>query len=312
VSNSRQHDGTCAWCLGGFVVEGKRPVRHGWKEQGGFRRIGQYGNVYHSGGCPGDRYPAYQISCEGTKAHLEVVEREIKQLTEILAELATRPTLTDYGKVSCGHDRRTYQTIYAHYGFRISDGESFTIVPDSQKPWDKDEYDYERVWLKHHHHYSSEKRHAEHRAATLREAIKIWEPKEMAPRKPKGPTVHYVTKGYKGRDYIWCGSNAYFSASALTSNPEETTCSRCLRALEKDAAEKAQLQAEKADAKTLAAWLRENGPAPAKKMKAALGWDQKRLNKAKDRSHNDNEYGDPGYIHTDSSKPAKWYVRRSA
>lgn len=298
---TKTYDGTCAWCLGHFVINGTYPTRHGWKEHGGIRRVGEYGNVYHGSDCAGTKYPAYELAPDGTIACKETAELQLARCVERLAHLATRPTLyhEDQKRIRV----RGWQTIGAPYGFRINDGEEITIAFDGYHANNRT-YRYEDILKRNVANIEAEKRFLEGTIERLERAIDGWEKRPLVEHETAAPTRHYVPAG--GR-HAYCGSKSYYIIT--TAKEEEVTCTRCLNALAAATAEDTRIRGEEADGEALAAWLRENGPATVKELKAALGWDQKRLNKAMNRTDRKN-YHDPGRIHTDGGRPAKWYVEK--
>ncbi len=68
--------GTCGACLGRFTVgPDGRVMRHGWREVGGVRRVGETENVWHFGTCFGVGREPYETSVDCTLAFLETVLR---------------------------------------------------------------------------------------------------------------------------------------------------------------------------------------------------------------------------------------------
>jgi hypothetical protein len=60
---------TCPCCFRTMaLVSGTIIARHGWTESGG-RRVGEYGNAWHSGSCYGVDELPFEVSCEGTKKY---------------------------------------------------------------------------------------------------------------------------------------------------------------------------------------------------------------------------------------------------
>lgn len=73
---------TCACCLRTIVLgKGTSPKRHGWSVQGN-RSVGSYGNSWHTGPCPGVRFPHLHESPDGARYM-------IAQLRERMAGLQT-------------------------------------------------------------------------------------------------------------------------------------------------------------------------------------------------------------------------------
>jgi hypothetical protein len=65
--------GICACCLGRFVVEGNRPVLHGYRRPG---------NGAIRGECVGLKFPAYEVSPEGCAAMVDMFKRTAAAATE--------------------------------------------------------------------------------------------------------------------------------------------------------------------------------------------------------------------------------------
>jgi len=86
-----QTKGTCPCCFRPLVVKGNKMVRHGWKESG-WRRVGEYGNAYHSAPCFCSGYKPFEVSPKGTQEYLTTMLKpfEVSE-TKFLAALEARP-----------------------------------------------------------------------------------------------------------------------------------------------------------------------------------------------------------------------------
>lgn len=273
--------GTCPCCFGEFDVEAGsgRIGRHGWKEIGD-RRVGMYGRAMHTGSCFGVSYPAFEISSEGTEAYLaKVLIPTIEAVNKELERLANRPSLT------VAYD------FYASGGFRNAEKRSY-VLKDGDEGVSVD-CEPERNGYARKKHFSYDYylgvaiRKAERDLKLfesdrdrLEAAVASWKPGELKAKKAKGPTVHLEVVR-RGNSYAACGSKSHFVK--LDADESAVTCSRCKRSIEDAKKERATKAAVEADNKALVAFLTKEGrPLPAKVIKAALGWDAKRFNKAKD------------------------------
>lgn len=139
-----QTKGTCPACFRPMVVKDDRVVRHGWKESG-WRRVGEYGNVYHSTPCFCTNYKPFEVSPEGTRAYLDRVLKPFEASeTKYLVDLEARPEMLQAvlkaDPVTCipfkppeGQNRRTWP------------GKLVKVYRDAE---DKDESRLYETWLK--------------------------------------------------------------------------------------------------------------------------------------------------------------------
>lgn len=116
--------GTCACCFGMFKLtktETKLMVLHGYKRPG-------YG--YIIGNCPGVEFQPYELSCEGTKAMLNLASNHLNALQMKVTKLKAKPEMfvaTRFGepKVIKAADMSDYTYEYnleceiAHLGWQI-------------------------------------------------------------------------------------------------------------------------------------------------------------------------------------------------
>lgn len=129
--------GTCGACFRSMTLTGAGLVmRHGWSEVGGTRRVGQYGNVVHTGPCFGVGWAPYEVSPDCTTAFVNQVLFPMGvgvQATQ--ARLATRPALIYSGKTwlrgepgfaGSGGLTRNEWDGYAHWQVRLVDGDPET------------------------------------------------------------------------------------------------------------------------------------------------------------------------------------------
>lgn len=92
--------GTCGACFRAMrLTKDGLVVRHGWSEFGGTRRVGEYGNVAHSGPCFGVGWAPYEVSPECTRAFLtQVLFPMGLNANAYLQRLGTRPEFKYDGK----------------------------------------------------------------------------------------------------------------------------------------------------------------------------------------------------------------------
>jgi hypothetical protein len=111
--------GTCSVCLRSIQLHGERPIRHGFSAVGVHH--GQSGG-YHTGPCPGTRFPHLGISPEGTQWALNNAREHLASTEDRLRELAAYPDLIwyprlrgSYNKVSGGLPDRS-RPVILQYG----------------------------------------------------------------------------------------------------------------------------------------------------------------------------------------------------
>lgn len=293
--------GTCPACFREMDVDNGRMHMHGWRESGG-RRAGEYGNAFHTGSCFGVGFEPFEISPEGTWTYLrEALFHEALAAANELAHYESRPTLlveyTFYklGSAGWGKGRSTESRVV------------------EMKPGDTTEVEYEERGYGTNTRTLDYEKELENRLRKARQRLdwakrsgtevyakaEAWKPGKLKTKDAKGPTVHRVPKNGKSKR-PWCGSNSYYAKT--TEVDDEVTCSRCCKIMEREKAEAAEREAEKADAETLTKWLTEHGGAvKSKDIKKALGgWDTKRFNKANDWARD---------VHSDYGRPAKYMAK---
>lgn len=87
--------GTCGACFKAHALDKSgRVKRHGWREQWGTRRVGEYGNVQHSSACFGTGWLPFEASPDCTRAFVErVLFHAACRLGAALDTLAANPPL---------------------------------------------------------------------------------------------------------------------------------------------------------------------------------------------------------------------------
>ncbi len=202
-------NGICQVCFNTHRITGKGALyRHGWQEQGG-RRVGEYGNAWHTGSCYGVGYVPFEVSCERTKWYLTQVEAEITRMEGVIENLATLPELTT--KVehkTVGAQRYSEKTTHS---VTLKDGDAGAYHYDCgckglpTYNWaSKASYS-----VVHKRKTSQAVAHLEgmkKTAAFLTEAIRTWKPAKVEEAKRKGPLTHYRptdSERFKLASYAW-------------------------------------------------------------------------------------------------------------
>lgn len=261
--------GTCPVCFGKFDTTEASIGKHGWKEFGG-RQVGVYGQAVHSGECFGLGYKPFELSSEGTVAYLET--RLVPYLASVeraLTHLATRPTLLVAKS-------QTWQERQAKKPEEMIEL-TFAAMPR----------EYESVLARKVRDREEEKAAVEADIARFQKLVAEWAPGTLADKVAKVETVHLEITDRAGRQVASCATRRMFGRPQnlkKTTNKAAVTCSRCLKSMASDAAYVAKRDGEVADAEALVAWLKANGQATSKVIKAALTWDTKRFNRAVDRA----------------------------
>lgn len=284
MTKKTSYRGTCAWCFASFKsTRDKVSQRHGWQEvgRGGFgggRRVGEYGNVFHSGDCPGCTYSPYEVSAAGTKARLKVEQAQLAACEKYLAHLATRPPLVTTGRVYLRvRGKHGYmQTAKFPYQVKLQPGEKLE-VQTGEASHERESFSYERTLQRRTLETEQEQRQLKHNIEFCEKKIAEWEPREMAEYAPRKQTVHYAA-----RRGSYCGNQKSYGL-ATTENREEVTCSRCLKSLASDDARADAARETRELGDRIHAYLTENGPATRKQACDALGITTKAFNQAIDR-----------------------------
>lgn len=281
--------GTCAWCFISYAATAHNiTTKHGWREVGagwtaGGRKVGEYGNVAHTGNCPGMNYPPYELNTAGTEARLVWEKAGIAACDDRLGYLAAKPTLVKVKDVNGEYDRASHKYNYARLGVRLTNGERVEICvnPDARSYEHRSEtFDYEKTHTAEVEEATIRRSSYEAGADLCKEMIKKWSLGTLAEYEPRKATVHLASaRGrFKG---TYCGNRKSIGL-VTTDKAAEVTCSRCLRAMDASAADKTKRDNEKATATQLAGWLKTNGPATLRQIREGLGLDTKLANRAVD------------------------------
>lgn len=274
--------GTCPACFREMDVKNGLMRKHGWTETGG-RRTGEYGNAWHTGECFGVGWAPFEVSPDGTWALLS--DRLFPYALDVekrLARYQTRPVLRVEYDFDTGENNGWGRRMRVEKrNAKLSPGENLTVetgLPGSNGYCRTRDFNYERELERRVRSHERELRAVKEDGAKTYGAADGWVAKSLRVKEVKGPTVHFKREG--GRTPC-CGSRSRFVETS--SDRADTTCTRCLKALDKSDARQATKKAEMVDAETLVTFLTANGPSPVKVLKKELGWDAKRLNRAKDR-----------------------------
>lgn len=244
--------GTCGACfrLMSLTAAGK-VVRHGWAEVGGKRRVGEYGNVIHTGPCFGAGWDPYEVSPECTKAFVERVLFPMGVGAKAtIAHYASRPDLVFEGATfaanfaSCRNLRLRSVSRwggstggdwdgYFHWSVKVRPGDVEWKMKVSEEDWSGTkvpsyEVLHERMMREATASWEAIAKDGLHCCRK----VETWTPAEVAEVKKTGPLVHGV---HPGRSVSACGRrlrNIYGGATLrVAKTPEEITCPKCRAAM---------------------------------------------------------------------------------
>lgn len=254
--------GTCPACFRATALDGEKITRHGWTEHGG-RRVGEYGRAWHTGACFGVGYRPFEVSVEGTVAFLmKVAEPDALAAGREVARLETRPRLI-FAAPRKNETPKLFDRLPGDAACSEEVAGVLVHVPA-----------YDALLATRQSEAAAWETGAKKLAADLRKKIAEWAPGHLGLR----PT--HVTH-YQYRRGAYCNARL---RSGVTADSSAVTCTRCLRAMDADAARKAEHEAVDADARALRDALRTVGaPQTKAQIKALLSWDTKRTNRAIDR-----------------------------
>ena len=268
--------GTCPACFRSMAVEGGKIVRHGWTEQGQ-RRVGQYGNAWHTGQCFGAGWSPFEVSPAGTVAYVtQAVWPEALAAANEIARLAGMPRLV----VSIDLPRKWDGRRYVKRAPMLAD----RLPGDEAGRLDSGDAEVGTVRVPAYAHVHAQQLAAATAWSTsvcklgadLDAKIAAWRPSQLTAA--RGPVVHLAAARGTHCD------RRNFGALA-TADRAHVTCSRCLKMLAASDEEARALAAVVEDVATLTAWLRKSAaPATKSEIKKALGWDTKRVNAAIERA----------------------------
>lgn len=271
--------GTCPACMGEFQLfsaSGKIVVgKHGWQEAGG-RRVGVYQHAWHIGECFGVGLVPFELSPEGTWAYLaqRVYPHCLSLLSAIYRLQTSTPVLTL--EVTRNAVKMTLKlTPDNEEGLRP--GSAYRTVNGQVEHYETTAYEAER--LRQIARLTRESEQTFEHGSKLTVLALAWKLGELLDGTPKGPTVHFQNEGAK---LPFCGTKSY--GLSKTTEESSVTCSRCQKALDTSKKEQAVRDGIAVDADAVVAYLTKSGPKSKTEIKKALGWDQKRVNKAVEKA----------------------------
>lgn len=188
--------GTCQCCFRSSKLTKKETVtRHGWKETGGVRRTGEYGNVFHTGPCVGYKFPPFEVSKDRTEWWREQLRAEIERVSKRLVELGSRPPLmATVGHRAVGAKRWT-DRIEHQVEVRVGDAvvTRYNCDCEGLDPFVRgmlESYDqvHETARREAHRYVDSLERDVE----MFTKAIDAWKPKPLKEAKGKKVNVHFA------------------------------------------------------------------------------------------------------------------------
>lgn len=218
--------GTCAVCFGQFLIVGGSIARHGFSvvTQGYSRG---YGNWWHTGPCAGYSFPPYEQSKKGTEWALERVRK------------ATEDTHAELKKLGKKGERPVEYSHEVYLGGGRSETRTVTIRPGDRYDSIRGLPDYVTAWRQAQDRLETRLVGLSENEALYEQKIRDWEPAELVEvaAEAKGPTLH-APAPWKGRDERYIGPLCQQWAMRpprghLAKRPEEVTCVRCKKAMEK-------------------------------------------------------------------------------
>ncbi len=252
--------GTCGACFRAMSLTGdSKLVRHGWREEGGTRRVGAYGNVSHSGPCFGVGWDPYEVSPKCTEAFVDRVLFPMGvRCQEELAWIATRPALVFNGRTFLGNEPQARGSDYGRgkdwdgYGewqVRLRDGMPATCL---QKVWEYDQKpgqfkvyndDYKKIPSYEAHRAGIEVQIQSRWKAISTDGlyclkmIAEWKPTAVPEVARKMPLVH--TPNPARTHYPMCRWSRGMQQFNISADVSKVTCPKCLTYLASYAATQA-------------------------------------------------------------------------
>jgi len=308
--------GTCPACFRDMpVVQGRehgfaQPSmqismgRHGWQEEGG-RQVGVYNKAWHAGACFGVGWLPFEISVEGTEAYLtdRLFPAALSRETT-LAYYATCPALFEKTTIRGGYDRETrkydeypYETCLELGAREVKSSYDYATGVTIPRTPSYDQAMENRTIL-----IRGELSAIRHEGADCYKRIAAWTLGELRDEE-RVPTVHFQASGAR---LPYCGSRS--RGIYKTGDEAKTTCTRCKKSLDSQAAYAAAQKAKADDGLALVEWLRTIGkPVTVAEIKKGLGWDAKRFNAAYDKADR-YDRNSPTHIERSWTKPTKYSI----
>ena len=246
--------GTCGACcrLMALGSDG-RVKRHGWREAGGTRAVGRYGNVVHSGACFGVGWLPYEVSPDCTKAFVERVLFPMGvSIQEHLTRLGTHPPLIMSGSSYMRNEfrgaapdlARNAWDGYSRWEVRLvdEDPESHNqgfYLGSNGSTFYKDEMSripsYETHQIREVELATSRWNAVSRDGLYCCQMISDWKPQEAKTIAKKVALVHTPSLRQSWSPaclLTFRRGSSNGSEFKLTQSADEVTCSRCLRILE--------------------------------------------------------------------------------
>ena len=238
--------GTCGACFRKMALDANgRVLRHGWREVGG-RRVGDYGNVYHTGNCFGCGRLPFEVSPDCTRDFVaEVLLPMALDTGSRIDALALNPAIKYTGTSDVGW--REKQEGWGGFEVRVHHGDGETrpmrwYAPMGGAATYLDEDRNVRVPS-----YASLHKVALRELASKRDAIALdaghclraietWAPAAVATVEKKGPLVH----AHDSHPVLAaCGRRIISLSGArihVAKNADAATCPKCIERLAKKSA----------------------------------------------------------------------------
>ncbi len=228
--------GTCGACFRTMVLNAHgRIVRHGWREVG-VRKVGDYGNVWHSGTCFGSAWHPFETSTDCTNAFLTDVLFPMSLRADAAVEwIATNPPLIYAGRTH-SRDWRTPKGEGA-WEAMVKFGDAETRANDHA-----DAYYSSRIPAYAALHENATKERVDHAAGVRADALYCldrvakWAPATVAVVARKVKLVHAVNT--RAPRWAACGKSLRGSWGTVyldVGTGDDVTCEKCRAVLAKHA-----------------------------------------------------------------------------
>ena len=234
--------GTCGACFKKFALDANgRVLRHGWREVGG-RRVGSYGNVYHTGNCFGCGRLPFEVSPDCTRDFVaEVLLPMALDTGSRIDALALNPAIKYTGTSDVGW--REKQEGWGGFEVRVHHGEGETRpMRWYNETWFDEDCSVRIPSYARLHDVAmgelTDKREAiALDAGHCLRAIEAWAPAAVSTVEKKAPLVHAI--GFSHRNFSACARRIVSHSGAglrVTENADGVTCPKCIERLAKKSA----------------------------------------------------------------------------
>lgn len=236
MSKNTQTKGTCQVCLKQHVVKNGQIVRHGWREVGN-RRVGDYGNCYHTSSCWGSSNQPLELDCKLTAERIGVLSMELYRVRTRLQELADKPEVL---KIT----QRNYRT---------REMETLELKREDEFEYNhKTGISYNDYRLRLVGQLERLQKQLQNDMTILAERVGTWERKPLieVPSTKRVAKLHL--RGFWREGQVagvnLCGSRAYNYVKVTdTDRFDDVTCTRCRKHVERITARNAKREAEAKD-----------------------------------------------------------------